>query len=209
MDNLISREAGIFNRDYLDRLRDSDPETERHFTTYFGGLLTIKVRNRVRSPQLGEDIRQETLLRVLSIIRRNGVERPERLEALVHSVCNNVLLEAFRKEKYICRGSVIAEPVDQHPGPDMEYDARRQRSAVRSVIEQLPPKDRELLRQLFLEERDRDEVCDAFGVDRQYLRVLLHRAKTRFRAALRTQPDAPERSAAFSLPQLLQHSPAT
>ena len=33
-----------------------------------------------------------------------------------------------------------------------------------------------------MEERDKDEVCKDFGVDRNYLRVLLHRAKSAFRA---------------------------
>jgi RNA polymerase sigma-70 factor (ECF subfamily) len=32
-----------------------------------------------------------------------------------------------------------------------------------------------------LEEKDKDEVCRQFGVDRDYLRVLLHRAKDKFR----------------------------
>ncbi len=43
-------------------------------------------------------------------------------------------------------------------------------------------RDRRLLREVFLEERDKDEVCNDFGVDREYLRVLLHRAKQSFKA---------------------------
>jgi RNA polymerase sigma-70 factor (ECF subfamily) len=38
------------------------------------------------------------------------------------------------------------------------------------------------LREIFLEERDKDAVCQDFGVDRDYLRVLLHRAKQAFKA---------------------------
>ncbi len=38
-----------------------------------------------------------------------------------------------------------------------------------------------LLKAVFLDERDRDEVCREFGVDRDYLRVLLHRAKQEFK----------------------------
>ena len=41
---------------------------------------------------------------------------------------------------------------------------------------------RDLLAAIFLEEKEKDEVCQEFGVNREYLRVLLHRAKTRFRA---------------------------
>jgi RNA polymerase sigma-70 factor (ECF subfamily) len=35
---------------------------------------------------------------------------------------------------------------------------------------------------MFLDELDKDQVCREFGVDRDYLRVLLHRAKMQFRA---------------------------
>ncbi len=45
----------------------------------------------------------------------------------------------------------------------------------------MPTRDRELLRAIFLQEKEKDEVCAQFGVDREYLRVLLHRAKDKFR----------------------------
>ena len=51
-----------------------------------------------------------------------------------------------------------------------------------SILEQLPEKDRELLRMFFLEECDKSEICKHFNVGEDYLRVLLHRAKLRFRS---------------------------
>jgi RNA polymerase sigma-70 factor (ECF subfamily) len=56
------------------------------------------------------------------------------------------------------------------------------RKLVRNVLDGLNERDRGLLRAVFLEERDKDEVCTELGVDRDYLRVLLHRAKGSFRA---------------------------
>ena len=55
---------------------------------------------------------------------------------------------------------------------------------VRSVLSQLPRRDQAILRSVFLEEMDKDEVCRRFGVGRDYLRVLLYRAKEKFRAAM-------------------------
>src|SRR5271165_6525276 len=86
-----------FDEEYVRKLAAGDPEVERHFTTYFGGMLTIKLRARLRSPQLAEDARQETFLRVIQTLRKEGeLQHPERLGAFVNSVCNNVLLETFR-----------------------------------------------------------------------------------------------------------------
>jgi RNA polymerase sigma-70 factor (ECF subfamily) len=45
----------------------------------------------------------------------------------------------------------------------------------------MPEQDGALLRALFLEHRHRDDICKEHGVSREYLRVLLHRAKERFR----------------------------
>jgi RNA polymerase sigma-70 factor, ECF subfamily len=53
---------------------------------------------------------------------------------------------------------------------------------VRKILDGMPERDRALLRAIFLEEKEKDVVCKEFGVDRDYLRVLLHRAKDKFKA---------------------------
>jgi RNA polymerase sigma-70 factor (ECF subfamily) len=60
-------------------------------------------------------------------------------------------------------------------------EAKDTERVVRQILNQLPERDRRLL-QLLLEERDKDEVCAEFGITREYLRVLLHRAKQSFRS---------------------------
>lgn len=183
--------ATPFNRDYVRRLRDGDWETERHFTRYFGHLLTIKVRSRVRSPQLREEVRQETMLRVLIIVRCDRVEHPERLGGLVNSICDHVLQEVYRKEsRASAMSEIVGEPVDGLVGPELTLLLRRRETQVRRILDQMPSKDRELLEQIFLEERDRDEVCRTLHVNREYLRVMLHRAKARFRQTFRDGVEA-------------------
>ncbi len=102
----------------------------------------------------------------------------------MNSVCNNVLLEHYR-------GSSREESIEDEEGrdfPDTSLDVvailshKEMEHRVREVLEELPERDRRLLREIFLEERDKDAVCQDFGVDRNYLRVLLHRAKQAFKA---------------------------
>jgi RNA polymerase sigma-70 factor, ECF subfamily len=63
---------------------------------------------------------------------------------------------------------------------------------VRKILDQLSERERRILREVLLEERDKDQVCRDFGVDREYLRVLLHRAKQAFKACyLRDVGDNP------------------
>jgi RNA polymerase sigma-70 factor, ECF subfamily len=182
----VSREGRFeFDRAYLDRLASGDPETERHFTRYFGDLLSIKLRSRLRSPAQVEDARQETFLRVIRTLRQpGGIQSPGGFGAFVNTVCNNVLFEMYRSHSK-------TTPLEEEAGaalPDLSIDAEtavavdEDRAQVRAVMEHLPQKERQLLHWLFFEECDKDEICRRLNIDRNYLRVLLHRAKQRFKA---------------------------
>src|SRR5687768_15578763 len=92
-------ERQTFDQEYVKRLVAGDAETEKHFTAYFGQLLNLKLRARLRSWQALEDVRQETFLRVFRTLRTGEVQQPERLGAFVNSVCNNVLFESYRANK--------------------------------------------------------------------------------------------------------------
>jgi RNA polymerase sigma-70 factor, ECF subfamily len=174
----------IFSREYVQRLTEGDVETEHHFVAYFSELLLIKLRRTLRSHQAVEDVRQEIFLRVFSVLKnKGGIDQPEKLGSFVYGVCSNVLAEHYRS-------SVRHAPQETFdfagPGPDPEtgfVNEERKRS-VRQILEELPSKDRQILRLIFLEELEKDEVCRICRVDRDYLRVLLHRAKNRFRAGL-------------------------
>ena len=179
-----------FQQDYLNRLRARDPETERDFASYFSDLLFIKLKKSVRSPQLISDVRQETLLRVLQVVRSGGPEHPERLGAFVCAVSNNVLLEFFRSEGRFDGTPLPTEPADDRVVLDRELINEDRKREVAAVLAELPPKDRALLRMIFLEERDRGEVCRHFQVSPEYLRVVLHRAKVRFREKSATGKNA-------------------
>ena len=175
-----------FDADYVEALRAGDPRVQQHFVCYFTDLLHLKLRSRLRSPQAVEDVRQETFARVLTAIRKEGsLRQPERLGPFVNTVCNNVLLEYYRR-------SGRTDSLDEEGAPELAargpsvLDAamsKQMQQQVRKTLESLEDHDRTLLHAVFIEERDRDEVCREFGVDRDYLRVLLHRAKKVFKAA--------------------------
>ena len=176
-----------FDQDYLRRLASGDAVVEHHFSSYFGDLLLLKLRARIRSTQLIEDIRQETLLRVLQTVRKAGVEHPERFGAFVIGVCSNVMMELFRGETRHEGWASEFEPADDRVDLEVPLVNQQRRRQVDRILEELPERDRELLRMFFLEERDKSEICKRFKVREDYLRVLLHRAKLRFRSCIQNQ----------------------
>ena len=173
-----------FDAAYVDRLTAGDPETEEHFTRYFGRLLAIKLRSRLRSPALVQDATQETFLRVMSALKeKGGLASPESLGAFVNSVCNNVLFEIYRAKSKVVAFDDTVEVPDERASMETTLASDEEREQVRRVIAQLPPKDRNILTWLFLEDRDKDEICRELNVDRNYLRLLVHRVKARFKAS--------------------------
>ncbi len=172
-----------FDGAYIQRLIAEDPETESHFSRYFGQLLTLKLRSRVRSSAQVEDAKQETFARVLtSLKQKNGLATPASLGAFVNSVCNNVLFELYRAgTRTLPLEDDIDLPDERRPDVVTSIAAGEERIKVRRALESLPEKERELLRWLFFEERDKDMICRDLKIDRNYLRVLVHRAKARFR----------------------------
>jgi RNA polymerase sigma-70 factor, ECF subfamily len=172
-----------FDPEYVHRLHDRDPETERHFVDYFGRLLRIKLSYRLRNAQMVEDLTQETFLRVLTTLRReDGIQSPAALGGYVNTVCKNLLYEVNRLQS---RAEFIS--IDQFDPPDKRVSAEsvlvsnETNELVRRTLEELPWKDRELLRMVFYDDIDRADICRNFRISPEYLRVLVHRAKARLR----------------------------
>jgi RNA polymerase sigma-70 factor (ECF subfamily) len=168
-----------FDAVYVENLCAGDPLTQEHFVTYFTELLRIKLRSRLESSHAIDDVCQETFARVFMVLRKDGgLRQPERLGAFVNTVCNHVLLEQYRSTRR-------SEELTEIPATGMDaleiVAAHQIKSKVREILLDLPVRDRDLLKAIFLDERDRDEVCRELGVDREYLRVLLHRAKQEFK----------------------------
>ena len=190
-----------FDRAYFDRLRAGDPAAESHFVSYFSELVLIKLRARYLPADAIEDIRQETFLRVLMAIRKeSAVQQPERLGAYVNSVCNHVTLEYYRSStRHDQADDTAYEIPDKTIDLDGQLISDEAQASVRQVLAKLSQKDRDVIRAVLLDEGDKDQICRNLGIDRDYLRVLVHRAKQNFKSCYeKTMPEAPKRGSKTS-----------
>jgi RNA polymerase sigma-70 factor (ECF subfamily) len=178
-----------FDEAYVGRLRAADFRTEQHFVSYFTALIQIKLRSRLQSRETIEDVRQETFARFFVALRKGKILQPERLGSFVNSICNNVLKEQYRS---LGRDRFLDDRDDDHDkGNDFPaqgisildaLESKETEDKVREILNKLSERERRLLSEVFLEERHKDDVCRDFGVDREYLRVLLYRAKQAFKS---------------------------
>ena len=170
-----------FDDEYVRRLLAGDRETVEHFYAYFNRVMLMKLRARLRAMEDIDDVRQETFTRVLN--RLGALREGGALGSFVLTTCEHVCLEHVRKNNKHKRSDhteVAVQITTEHGQLDDvmqdEADAR-----VRRVLSRMEPRDRDIMQALFLDELPKDDICRRFGIDREYLRVLLYRAKKKFK----------------------------
>lgn len=170
-----------FDEDYLRRLGARDPATEAHFVSYFNERLKITLRARGVDSHTIDDVRQETFCRVWLAVQSGSVQNPQGFGAYVYSVCRNVLSERRRDEHRHQYDPLDSTDVaDKQLSLEELMQQEEDGKLIQEILATLPERDRHILQARFFEERGNDDVCVQFGVDRDYLRVLLHRALNRF-----------------------------
>ncbi len=194
-----SSTKAFFDEEYLRALANSNPEAENSLIAHFCRPVQTKLRACLRSPEIAQDAAQETFLRVLVFFRSGrSLEHPNCLPRFVYTVCHNVALEFLRAHTRHDQWAEDApEPVDPSLDPERRADAAERRQIVHSLLRELSERDRQLLCRVSLAEEDKDAICREFHVNREYLRVLLYRARRRFKALLEMKPK-PGRTASAS-----------
>ncbi len=147
--------------------------------------LRLKLRFKV-SYEVGfacpdvEDIVQETIARLLVASQNEKIRNSEAVGAFLNGICRNVILE-YRRRSH--RDEPMPEVVPEPPGRSLpEADLFELRQAIALGLAQLPERDRRILRAFYLEEKTKEEILEQTGLSDQNFRVILFRAKEKFRA---------------------------
>jgi RNA polymerase sigma-70 factor (ECF subfamily) len=140
------------------------------------------------TPDQAENLRQETFARVMAEVhRKGGISQPQQFGALFVSIFNSVLMEFYRP---YARKQLMDESTDT-PDKALDLDGmlvtKQSAEQVRRILDAMPKRDRDLLRAIFLEEREKEAICREMGVDPEYLRVLVRRTKLAFNETYSTQ----------------------
>jgi RNA polymerase sigma-70 factor (ECF subfamily) len=183
----------LFDQQFLNALRDRNADAEDLLVSHFTRPVQLKLRARLRNPELVQDACQEAFLRVLNYFRSGKtLDNPSSLPGFIHSVCHNISLEMLRAHtRHDQMFNDVPDPPDPRLSPESQMVTTERKDLVRRILDEMPERDRRLLKRVFLEEEDKDLVCKEFQVDRSYLRVLVHRARTKFRAIALSPQIAP------------------
>lgn len=157
------------------------------YSRYYHQTLFILER-RTGDPELAQDLCQEAFCIVLERLRHSPLADPNKLAAFLHSTAVNLYIAEVRKadrRKTFTDQALLDGMAD---GTQNQYRALlRERSgeAVRRLIDAMDNnRDRMLLYQYYIEEKDKAQVCASLGLTQRHFDKVLFRAKQRFKELL-------------------------
>jgi RNA polymerase sigma-70 factor, ECF subfamily len=143
----------------------------------YGYVLTL-----LRDPATAEDV---TALAFERAFRRRrtfdadrGGERP-----WLFGIARNAALDELRRRRRLATLVVEPEAVAEEPAED-DGDVLLQRTAVRTALGELPPRDRELIALKFHVGLSNAELAQVLGISESNAGTTLHRAIQRLRKAV-------------------------
>ena len=130
-----------------------------------------------------EDIVQESLMRYLESVNADRLRTPEAAGAFLNGICKNVISEYRRR---LSRDEPMPETVPEQPARGIpEPEVFEMREAIADGMRRLSPRDRQVLHMFYVEEFPLSRILDATRLTEANFRVVLCRAKERFRQIYR------------------------
>jgi RNA polymerase sigma-70 factor, ECF subfamily len=139
---------------------------------------------RQLGPQELEDKVHDTFLIVVQAIRKGDLREPERLMGFVRTVVRRQVaahidhvVHSRREELTLDVGVRV---VDGHHDPEQSAAFQQKVAFMQTVLDELSPRDREILNRFYLDEQSQEQICDDMNLSETQFRLLKSRAKARF-----------------------------
>jgi len=132
-----------------------------------------------------DDLVQESLARFFRAEQRHQIRNTEEVGAFLNGVCRNVILEYRRRIKR--EPSIDPDMTIPDAGVRPDAEIFELRESIDNGLKELAERDRAILRSLYLEGKEKEEICKEWGMTDAQFRVVLFRAKERFRRAYGTE----------------------
>ena len=196
------------DRALVERLRAGDERAFASLVDEYSGALMRLARMYVKSAAVAEEVVQETWVGVIRGIDR--FEGRSSLRTWIFRILVNTAKTRAQREGRSIPFSSVANPADDEPavdpdrflGPDSRHAGHwalgpmpwptpeerllsgETRDRILEAIDELPPAQREVVTLRDIEGWSSKDVCNALEITETNQRVLLHRGRSKVRAAL-------------------------
>ena len=171
------------------RIREGDVSAESELIRQFEPGLRVLLRRRTGGDHgLLQDLVQETLLVVIQRLRGAGLEDPDKLAAFAAQTARNLAIASLRKterQKTDIDSAATERNPDTSRGVETIVEDVEAAMAVRALLRELPQaRDRLMLKRFYLEDHDKDIICQEMQLSEAAFNQALSRARRRFRQIL-------------------------
>lgn len=139
---------------------------------------------RQLGPQELEDKVHDTFLIVVNAIRRGDLREPERLMGFVRTVVRRQVAAYIESAVHTRREQADLETgitvADRKQNPEQEAILRQKTALMKSVLESLSQRDRDILVRFYLMEQPQEQICREMSLTETQFRLLKSRAKAKF-----------------------------
>jgi RNA polymerase sigma-70 factor (ECF subfamily) len=171
------------------RIRDGDVLAESELIRQFEPGLRVLLRRRTGG-DLGllQDLVQETLLVVIQRLRGAGIDDPQKLAAFAAQTARNLAIASLRKAERQ-KTDVDSEATERNPDPARGVETQAEdveaAMAVRALLRELPQsRDHLMLKRFYLDDHDKEIICQDMQLSEAAFNQALSRARKRFRQIL-------------------------
>ena len=131
-----------------------------------------------------EDKIHDTFVLVVEAIRNDELRDPERLMGFVRTIVRRQVAAHIDRAVHRRRDDLDPEAsirlADPRANPEKSAIFRQRIQLIRRVLEQLCPRDREILTRFYLHEESQIQICSEMTLTETQFRLLKSRAKARF-----------------------------
>jgi RNA polymerase sigma factor (sigma-70 family) len=168
------------------RIREGDSSAESELIRQFEPGLRVLLRRRTGGDHgLLQDLVQETLLVVIQRLRGSGIEDPEKLAAFAAQTARNLAIASLRKaerQKTDVDSAATERNVDSARGVAALAEDFEAALAVRTLLRDIPQaRDRLMLKRFYLQDHDKEVICQEMQLSEAAFNQALSRARRRFR----------------------------
>ena len=173
-------------RTIAQRVIDGDSNAEVELVQRLRPAVRNIVRAAVRADDWStvDDVCQEILWQIILRLRRGGLNDLEKLDHFMCRMARNLAVDLWRQ-----RARQRSDMIEDIPGPDPLVDLEREDAlrAARVMIASLrSERDRAILLGVYFYSQSKESMCANFGIDAEHFDRVLHRARVRLLALLKS-----------------------
>lgn len=172
--------------DLARRIRARDSSAESELIARYRAGVTMLLRTVLKDPALADDLAQEVFRIALESLRNDRVNDAEKLPAYLWGIARNLASAARRRQHRHPEVAIDDTLIDPATRQDQHLLREERARLVHEALEELSPRDRDVLRDYYLNDVAKGAICRKLALTPAQFDLIKFRALQRLRPLLRT-----------------------